>query len=103
MLLLSCQEEFKSKAKISLALSILLATLAPALGQVETARITGTIKDTTGAVIPGVEIVITHVGTNRQIRTITDDSGRYASVPIAIGEYRVEAAIPGCGRETSAS
>lgn len=66
--------------------------------QVETARIVGTVKDTTGAVVPGVEITMTHLGTNRQIVSITNDQGRYASVPLAIGDYRVEASLPGFKR-----
>ncbi|MPY86757.1 MAG: hypothetical protein GEU99_02435 [Luteitalea sp.] len=75
-----------------LALPLLSLTL---VAQVETARIAGRVTDEAGAVIPGVDIVMTHVGTKRQVTAVTNDEGRYASVPLAIGEYRVEASLSG--------
>ncbi|MGH9338973.1 MAG: TonB-dependent receptor domain-containing protein [Acidobacteriota bacterium] len=67
-------------------------------GQVETARITGIVSDASGAVIPGVEITITHLETNRQILAVTDDEGRYQSVALPVGNYRVSAELPGFKR-----
>ncbi len=59
------------------------------LGQVETARITGTVSDPTGAVIPGVEVAVTHLQTNRQFVTETNEAGRYEAPNLALGDYQV--------------
>ncbi|MGI8784637.1 MAG: TonB-dependent receptor domain-containing protein [Acidobacteriota bacterium] len=66
--------------------------------QSSTATVTGTVKDASGAVIPGVEVVIIHVETNRRAEAVTNDQGIFNSVPLAVGEYRLEAEIPGFKR-----
>jgi hypothetical protein len=63
-----------------------------------TANITGTVSDPSGAVIPGVEVTITQVQTNNQVIAVTNDQGRYTSVPLNVGEYRLEAQLPGFKR-----
>ena len=79
--------------------ALLLALLAlPAWTQVERARIIGTVKDQTGAVIPGATITITNVLTNISQTTATRADGTYESVPLRIGEYRIEAAQSGFKR-----
>jgi len=40
--------------------------------------ISGTVKDPSGAVIPGATVVITKTATNVQTKTVTDDRGFYA-------------------------
>lgn len=83
---------------LPLAFVCLLAAVTPAMGQVETARITGAVQDASGGVLPGVEITITHVETDRQVITVSNDQGRYLSIPLPVGEYRVEAQLPGFKR-----
>ena len=74
-------------------------TLTPNLyGQAEAARITGTVTDSTGAVIPNVQVIIIAVGTNRRSELVSNESGRYASGPLQVGEYRVEAQAAGFKR-----
>lgn len=63
-----------------------------------TATIVGTVKDTSGAVIPGVEVTFVHLQTNRQSMTITSEHGYYVSPPLSVGNYRVEATLPGFKR-----
>ena len=69
--------------------------MTPVLAQVETARITGTVTDATGAVIPGVQITMVHLQTNRKVAATTNEAGRYVSIPLSLGDYRVEAEAPG--------
>ncbi len=66
--------------------------------QVETARITGTISDSTGAVIPGANITFLHVATNTSVEMQSDATGRYVSPPLRIGEYRIEVSSEGFKR-----
>lgn len=79
-------------------LVLLLACALSARAQVDTALIVGTVRDSTGAVVPGVEILITHLQTNRQHMAVTNDRGRYRSIPLPIGEYQVDAQLPGFKR-----
>lgn len=69
---------------------------APQLqGQSFMGTIAGTVRDQTGAVIPGVEVAITHVDTNRRVTATTNARGEYVSIPLNVGEYRVEATAQG--------
>ncbi|MPZ12639.1 MAG: TonB-dependent receptor, partial [Kiloniellaceae bacterium] len=74
---------------------ILLFTPRSIVAQVETARIEGTVRDTTGAVLPGVQITLTHLQTNRSVTTFSNDTGRYVSVALPVGDYRVSAELSG--------
>lgn len=87
-----------SKKIYGIFLGCSLLHTSAAFAQVETARITGTVTDTTGSVIPGVEITMTYVRTNRQTVAVTNEQGRYLSAPLPIGEYRVQAELPGFKR-----
>jgi len=69
-----------------------------ALAQSFTGTIIGTLKDTSGAVIPGASITIINEQTDRRESATTDVEGRYTSVPLPPGEYRVEAGIDGFRR-----
>jgi hypothetical protein len=79
-------------------LLLLTLTAFVALAQVETARIAGTITDATGAVVPGAQITFTHVATNTTFKMQADAVGRYVSMPLRIGGYRVEVESPGFKR-----
>ncbi len=62
-------------------LSIVIAVVlsvgnSPLLAQVATGTLSGTVSDTTGAVLPGVEVTITNVGTSQARLAITGDEGR---------------------------
>ena len=82
--------------------SILLATLllgicislrAPA--QVATATISGTVRDATGAVVPGATIILRSVETGIRRTVTTDASGRYSAPQLGLGGYEVTASATG--------
>lgn len=79
-----------------LACSCLVAPLV--FGQVETARITGTVKDQTGAVLPGAKVTILNTDTNIPFVSASDASGHYDSMPVKTGRYRVAVENPGFKR-----
>src|SRR3989454_5001579 len=60
-----------------------------------TAQINGTVKDPSGAVLPGVEITATQIDTGVSRKTVTNETGTYILPDLAIGPYRLEAALPG--------
>jgi hypothetical protein len=77
---------------LCVALVVLPTTL---LAQSYTGKIIGTLKDSSGAVIPRATVTITNQQTDRQEVTVSDLEGRYMSVPLPPGEYRVEASLQG--------
>ena len=66
-----------------------------ALGQTLTGQIEGTVQDEQGNVIPGVEVVATHVATNSRYQALSSDQGRFIFPNVRLGSVTVEAAMPG--------
>ena len=64
-------------------------------GQAATATITGTIIDSTGAVIPGAAVTAKNNGTGITRSTQSDNQGRYSLADLAIGDYDVQASKTG--------
>src|SRR5438093_4401001 len=60
-----------------------------------TAQISGTVKDQSGAVLPGVEVTATQTDTGISRSAVTNETGSYILPNLAIGPYRLEAALPG--------
>ncbi len=60
-----------------------------------TARIEGTVTDNTGSALPGTTITATNTGTNQARVDVTDKNGSYTITPLAVGDYRVQAELPG--------
>jgi len=60
-----------------------------------TAQITGTVKDPTGAVLPGVEITATQTDTETTRTTVTNETGYYILQNLPTGPYRLEVSLPG--------
>src|SRR5271163_1463185 len=67
--------------------------LLPVLGfgQDATGRITGTISDPQGAVLPGVRVTVTDSATQVSRTTTTGHDGSYQVLALPIGNYRVTA------------
>src|ERR1051326_2153977 len=91
--------EFKSASvmqpglKLSVAFAALLLLLLCAqslFSQATTGRITGTVMDATGAVVPNVKVTIISVETNRRQTFTADNAGHYSSGPLQVGQYRSE-------------
>ncbi|MFB3826258.1 MAG: TonB-dependent receptor domain-containing protein [Bryobacteraceae bacterium] len=76
-------------------LAVFVLCAGCAFAQSFTGNIIGTVKDQTGGVVPGVEVVITHLETNRRVTAVTNTRGEYVSVPLGVGQYRVEASARG--------
>ena len=73
---------------------IAILTCAPAWAQA-TAQISGTARDQSGAVLPGVDITATQAETGLVRTTVTNEAGAYVLPNLPLGPYRVEAALSG--------
>src|SRR5437868_3029071 len=62
---------------------------------VSTSQITGTVKDQTGAVLPGAEITVTQTDTGARRTVLSDETGSYILANLPIGPYRLEVGLPG--------
>src|SRR2546427_2279310 len=60
-----------------------------------TAQISGTAKDQSGAVLPGVELTATQTATGIARSVVTNETGSYVLPNLPIGPYRLEASLPG--------
>src|SRR5207302_6743170 len=60
-----------------------------------TAQIMGTVKDQSGAVLPGVEISVVQTDTGLKRSGVTDETGSYVLTSLPVGPYRLEAGLPG--------
>lgn len=78
------------------ALLLLLLTLSvPAVSQGLFATVTGTVTDSSGALVPGVTMKATAVETGVVTNTITNESGAYTFASLLPGKYTVSASLPG--------
>ncbi|PYV21128.1 MAG: hypothetical protein DMG24_20550 [Acidobacteria bacterium] len=76
-----------------LALTLFARSVAHA--QVDTGAILGTVKDQTGAVVPGVKVTATNEGTSLSAIAATGSDGSYVFTPIRIGSYKLTAEFKG--------
>src|SRR5690349_17993244 len=84
------------------ALLLLLATLVgmrvSVFAQTTTGTILGTVKDQTGAVLPGANITIRNVETGITRTSVTGDRGEYRVPALNVGTYEVHAELAGFQR-----
>jgi Carboxypeptidase regulatory-like domain len=64
------------------------------------ATVGGTVADASGALIPGVTVIATNVGTNIANTTVTNESGAYNFPALQPGTYKVTAELPGFQTQT---
>ncbi len=79
---------------IALALG-LLAVVHVGEAQLIRGFVSGTVTDTTDAIIAGVQITITNKATNISRDTVTNDVGFYRFVAVEPGDYSVEFKLAG--------
>lgn len=72
-----------------------IAISTSALAQVDRASLTGTVKDPSSAVMPGVTVTLKHVATNATTTLVTDAAGTYLAQGLQPGDYEVRAELAG--------
>lgn len=78
-----------------IALVLAVAGTLGLFGQVDTGTITGTVRDPSGAVIPGATVTLINQGTNFKLTSTSDASGGFTFTPIKIGTYTVQVSFKG--------
>jgi len=85
---------------LAAAFGCLIADTTPAYAQVDTGSITGTVKDTSGAVINGARISLVNSDTGFTLTTTTGSDGTYTFSPVRIGNYKLDAEAQGFQKVT---
>ena len=60
-----------------------------------TATISGTVRDQSGAVLPGVTVTVTQQETGLTRTTVSNETGSYVLPNLPLGPYRLEAMLQG--------
>src|ERR1700758_1159284 len=64
-------------------------------GQGVSATIQGTVRDSSGAVLPGVMITAISTETNLRREVVSNEAGLFSIPDLAPGKYRVQVSLPG--------
>src|SRR2546423_8169353 len=79
----------------SLVLVVIALTPALSFGQSATATLTGTVKDTSGAILPGVTIAARNTATNELRTTVSGADGLYRLSSLPRGPYEIKGELEG--------
>ena len=81
--------------RIALVVGVLLVCATSTHAQFDSATISGVVQDTTGAILPGVDVTLTNVGTKIARQAVTNEAGLYTFPNVPVGEYQVTAMLSG--------
>lgn len=91
---------YRRSIPFSLVLLLSLALASNALAQIVGASISGTVHDTTGAVIPAATVTVRNVETGALRTVASDGEGRFAAPSVPVGYYSVTASHDGFTPQT---
>ena len=77
------------------ATCVIVLCASSAHAQFDSANISGVVQDTTGAVLPGVDVTLINVGTQIERQAVTNEAGLYTFPNVPVGEYRITAMLSG--------
>ena len=89
---------WRGAARAAALWAALVFAVVPAAAQTPTATtgvVSGAVTDSSGAMLPGVAVVLTEVGTNTTREAVTSTSGRYLFVNVLPGRYQIKATLEG--------
>lgn len=81
----------------------ILSIVTVSFGQLATTSLRGTIKDPSGALVPGAKITITDKATGKSISAIADSAGQYNFAQIAPSNYTIQVTASGFGQQTKSA
>src|SRR2546427_4389278 len=81
-------------SRLPLTIAFLALTCTMVRGQ-STAQVSGTARDQSGAVLPGVEVRLTQTNTGLVRSVVTNETGSYSLPNLPVGPYKLEASLPG--------
>src|SRR4030095_12605689 len=89
---------FDARSGLQRAIVVSFLFLSIAYAQTSTATLTGNVRDQSGALIPGVTVILTDRARNTALSTITNEAGSYVIPPLNPGTYSLGVTFPGFKR-----
>src|SRR5579871_2357646 len=83
-----------------LCLPLVLLSTQVAFGQVDAGSISGTVTDSTGAVVPDAQISLVNTDQGITLQTRSGPSGVYTFAPVRIGHYKITVTANGFATTT---
>ncbi len=81
--------------RLALLVCVIIGAASAAFAQTGTGRISGIVKDASGAVVPGAAIVVTHEETGIRHEMVTNASGLFLFPSLPVGSYTIRAELAG--------
>jgi hypothetical protein len=95
---------FRSANYVTLVVALVFLVQSHfAFAQVDEGSITGTVMDTSGAVVAKAHVTLLNTDVGLTVETVTNASGSYTFSPVRIGHYSVTVAAPGFETTTQQS
>ena len=79
---------------VRLILAVVAILAMPGVGYAQEATLTGTVTDSTGAVLPGVTVTAVNQATGNTFNAVTDETGTYR-LRVRVGAYAITAELQG--------
>ena len=73
----------------------LVVALLPVAAMAQTGTITGLVRDSSGAAIPGATVRVVNEATGVAVQAVSNEQGAYRADPLRRGRYRLETALDG--------
>ncbi len=86
---------FKHVARLATVLTFALLVPTALFAQMTRGGIGGTVRDSSGAVVPGVTVTVTNVATNATVTVVSDGQGFYRASALEPGTYTVTTELSG--------
>ena len=80
---------------VALGVALYLSFALAVFGQSGNGRVSGTVDDTSGAVLPGVDVTATHNLTAVAVSVVSNEAGAYNFASLPPGPYKISATLPG--------
>ena len=86
-----------TKSSVLACLTLFLSFFGPTVAhaQFDTATVVGTVRDNSGAVVPGATVTLTNLDTGISMTRVSDASGSYEFMNVRVGRYKVTAELQG--------
>ena len=85
----------KQLCLLSWSVALIASLMLPSRAHAQTASISGTVTDSSGAAVPGASIELRNTATGATRTVVTDNQGRYSVPELNIGAYELRGSKTG--------
>lgn len=91
------------KSRLGWILLCILSTVTLSFSQLATTSLRGTVKDPSGALVPGAKVTIIDKATGKSYTAVADSAGQYTFAQIPPARYEITAGASGFGNQTKSA